>query len=642
MPGAAMAEGDKCDITICRGTADSAKTFTLSVGGVLRIGRGVANDVVLDFDGVSVYHAEIHCQKSATGQLLCIRDESRNGTAVRAGPHAETPNNAWEPLKKGALRILPHGWQILMPLNSRKNTKQLVISARLLSIYVGSQVPVGGTEDMAFPLHTHKVFSAGSAVLHRNVKPLPAATEPVEVVDEDDKAGRKKKKDKKAKRQPAEEDSEGRRKKKKDKKRKPAETVDVEEPAELGYAWKRRKEKRRLKQPEEEAADDDDDQQGPPLTSEALLRLQQELAEKELLEKELEAELAEEPRRRREMPAESAQYDSTHPATELPPESTHPATEMPADEEDDVDIADDAETQRALQKAMGGFEAEEDDVDIADDATTQRALLKAMGGSEAESEVEAAWDKALGPGTAEAAPATAEAEVPAESQAQMTAEATAEPTAEVEVLEELPKIRLADSLHAPNQQLREELVPAAKAIPIEKLLQLVDNHVEQTSGEGKRQRTVMMSYVLLKGVNDSPAHAAELAALLAGRPVIVNLIPYNAFEGNAHAYEEPSPQTVDDFLQILADSDIRVFERRHHGRDIAAACGQLAKLEGPKVCDIDIENAGCILNKDLARRPQAPSQGDSETPEARHWRTLLAGGVGLAILAAAMAWHRRR
>eukprot|EP00439_Symbiodinium_sp_Y106_P076647 s226_g15.t2 len=210
------------------------------------------------------------------------------------------------------------------------------------------------------------------------------------------------------------------------------------------------------------------------------------------------------------------------------------------------------------------------------------------------------------------------------------------------MLEELPKIRLAVSLHAPNQQLREELVPAAKAIPIEKLLQLVDNHVQQTSGEGKRQRTVMMSYVLLKGVNDSPAHAAELAALLAGRPVIVNLIPYNAFEGNAHAYEEPSPQTVDDFLQILAESDIRVFERRHHGRDIAAACGQLAKLEGsPNVCDIDIENAGCILNKDLARRPHAQPQGDCEAPAARHWRTLLAGGVGLAIVATAMAWHRR-
>ncbi|OLQ03515.1 Dual-specificity RNA methyltransferase RlmN [Symbiodinium microadriaticum] len=231
------------------------------------------------------------------------------------------------------------------------------------------------------------------------------------------------------------------------------------------------------------------------------------------------------------------------------------------------------------------------------------------------------------------------------------------------MLEELPKIRLAVSLHAPNQQLREELVPAAKAIPIEKLLQLVDNHVEQTSGEGKRQRTVMMSYVLLKGVNDSPAHAAELAAL--SRPTShCEFDPLQRFRrhnsrlgiamylqsvlkemrslGNAHAYEEPSPQTVDDFLQILADSDIRVFERRHHGRDIAAACGQLAKLEGPNVCDIDIENAGCILNKDLARRPQAQSQGDSETPEARHWRTLLAGGVGLAILAAAMEMLRPR
>ncbi|CAE7638669.1 rlmN [Symbiodinium pilosum] len=204
------------------------------------------------------------------------------------------------------------------------------------------------------------------------------------------------------------------------------------------------------------------------------------------------------------------------------------------------------------------------------------------------------------------------------------------------LLEELPKIRLAVSLHAPNQRLREELVPAAKAIPIDRLLQIVDNHVQQSSGDGKRQRTVMISYVLLKGVNDSAEHAAELAELLVGRPVIVNLIPYNAFEGNAYAYEEPSPQTVDDFLKILADHDIRVFERRHHGRDIAAACGQLAKLEGrsPKVSDI--ENGGCTLNKDIARGLKKPQA------DAQHLRrTLLGTCLGLAALMTLAAWRFR-
>lgn len=176
-------EGEKCDVTICRGSTASAQTFAIRVGGVLRIGRGVANDVVLDFEGVSVYHAEIHLQPRAAGEagppLLCVRDESKNGTAVRAGPHAEekADADAWEPLKKGALRILQHGWQVMMPLNSRKNSKQLPVTERLITVFVGSTVPEGfataATSTLA--LLTHKVFSAGNAILHRNVKPRVAS-----------------------------------------------------------------------------------------------------------------------------------------------------------------------------------------------------------------------------------------------------------------------------------------------------------------------------------------------------------------------------------------------------------------------------------------------------------------------------------
>eukprot|EP00930_Biecheleria_cincta_P082340 TRINITY_DN72094_c0_g1_i1.p1 TRINITY_DN72094_c0_g1~~TRINITY_DN72094_c0_g1_i1.p1 ORF type:complete len:1106 (-),score=302.48 TRINITY_DN72094_c0_g1_i1:209-3526(-) len=176
-------EGEKCDVTICRGSTASAQTFAIRVGGVLRIGRGVANDVVLDFEGVSVYHAEIHLQPRATGDtgppLLCVRDESKNGTAVRAGPHAEEATaEAWEPLKKGALRILQHGWQIMMPLNSRKNSKQLPVGDRLVTVFVGSTVPEGfeTTATQALALRTHKVFSAGYAILHRNIKPRGVAT----------------------------------------------------------------------------------------------------------------------------------------------------------------------------------------------------------------------------------------------------------------------------------------------------------------------------------------------------------------------------------------------------------------------------------------------------------------------------------
>ncbi|CAE8656188.1 unnamed protein product, partial [Polarella glacialis] len=75
-------EGEKCDITVCRAGTGSAQTFTLRAGGVLRIGRGVANEIVLDFEGVSVFHAEIYLRPRGivdgvvTPQMLVVRDDS--------------------------------------------------------------------------------------------------------------------------------------------------------------------------------------------------------------------------------------------------------------------------------------------------------------------------------------------------------------------------------------------------------------------------------------------------------------------------------------------------------------------------------------------------------------------------------------
>lgn len=331
---AVMAE--KCDVTICRDSTGSPQTFTLRPGGVLRIGRGVANDVVLDFDGVSVYHAEIHLPKDGP---LCIRDESRNGTAVRPGPHAaEKGATAWEPLKKSQLRILPHGWQILMPLNSRRNTKQLVVSARLLSIFMGTKVPpMPGQEPAAFPLRTHKVFSAGRAAVHRNVKPLPAVK--MEEAEEPDlQLKRKKKRVEGSDAEPSK-----RKKKKKDKRRKHAGEEDADE-----EVAKRKKGKTRVKEQESEDLEETEAQR-------------KEREERERLERELEDELAEETRKvHRQVqpdPADSANFDGS--ATYRDAESSmHPATEVPEDDEDEADEADDAETQRALQKAMGASEAE--------------------------------------------------------------------------------------------------------------------------------------------------------------------------------------------------------------------------------------------------------------------------------------------
>merc|ERR1719282_1233098 len=92
--------------------------------------------------------------------------------------------------------------------------------------------------------------------------------------------------------------------------------------------------------------------------------------------------------------------------------------------------------------------------------------------------------------------------------------------------------------------------------------------------------------------------------------VIINLIPYNPFEGNVHAYETPEPERVDAFLRILEDAGVRVFERRHHGRDIAAACGQLAKISLESAAPApaaDIESCACKLSKELMRQPKLPA-----------------------------------
>lgn len=223
------------------------------------------------------------------------------------------------------------------------------------------------------------------------------------------------------------------------------------------------------------------------------------------------------------------------------------------------------------------------------------------------------------------------------------------------IMEELPKIKLAISLHAPNQELRQRLVPAAKVYPLEQLLEVVDEHAARATSDGKRKGMVMVSYVVLRDVNDSDDCAHELAALLKGRPVIVNLIPYNPFEGNAHAYETPDPMRVDAFLQILAAAEIRVFERRHHGRDIAAACGQLAKL-GNAAPASDIENCNCALAKDRAAKARANGISPNTSPKAEDpghisrtstgsaqgqlW--FLGAALGAAAVAAALVVARAR
>ncbi|CAK0812050.1 unnamed protein product, partial [Prorocentrum cordatum] len=106
---AASASVIQCEVTLVHEHARSVRRSTLRVGDVLRIGRGPDNDVVLNFEGVSAYHAELFLRPGATGQGLCVRDNSKNGTGVKPGPSGPADREAlgvppWEPVHRGTFK----------------------------------------------------------------------------------------------------------------------------------------------------------------------------------------------------------------------------------------------------------------------------------------------------------------------------------------------------------------------------------------------------------------------------------------------------------------------------------------------------------------------------------------------------------
>lgn len=130
-----------------------------------------------------------------------------------------------------------------------------------------------------------------------------------------------------------------------------------------------------------------------------------------------------------------------------------------------------------------------------------------------------------------------------------------------------PRYRLAVSLHAPNDSLRQQIVPAASKIPLADLLAEADYYFDRSG------RQLTFEYVLLAGVNDSPAHAAELANLLAGRTAMINIIPYNPVVGLPYATPSATAQRA--FRQTLESRGLNVHFRHRKGDAIDAACGQL-------------------------------------------------------------------
>lgn len=139
----------------------------------------------------------------------------------------------------------------------------------------------------------------------------------------------------------------------------------------------------------------------------------------------------------------------------------------------------------------------------------------------------------------------------------------------LEFAEEVLPVTLSISLHAPNQALRETLMPVARLYPFNELIDAARYWVERTG------RRVTFEYALFRDVNDRPGHAAELARRLRGLLCHVNLIPANPVPGLP--YEASTAESVRTFRSVLEDGGINATVRRSLGRDVNASCGQLRR-----------------------------------------------------------------
>lgn len=129
---------------------------------------------------------------------------------------------------------------------------------------------------------------------------------------------------------------------------------------------------------------------------------------------------------------------------------------------------------------------------------------------------------------------------------------------------------LAISLHAPNDPLRNRLVPVNQTIGIQSILDAADRYFAKT------KRRLTFEYVLLGGLNDSMQCARELVQLLRSRTAMLNVIPYNPVPGLP--YETPTPSAILQFRKTLLDGGVNAMFRQRKGDEIQAACGQLRRL----------------------------------------------------------------
>lgn len=129
------------------------------------------------------------------------------------------------------------------------------------------------------------------------------------------------------------------------------------------------------------------------------------------------------------------------------------------------------------------------------------------------------------------------------------------------------QVNLAISLHAPNNEIRNEIMPINKAYPLEVLMDTLKEYIKYTN------RRVTFEYILLDGINDTNECALELSKLVRGMNCYINLIPYN--ETNNISYKRTKKENISKFYDILKKNKINVTVRREYGSKISAACGQL-------------------------------------------------------------------
>ncbi len=139
------------------------------------------------------------------------------------------------------------------------------------------------------------------------------------------------------------------------------------------------------------------------------------------------------------------------------------------------------------------------------------------------------------------------------------------------VADEGLQVTLALSLHAPNDELRKQIIPWAERVTIDSLVEAANYYFQKTG------REITLEYILLGGLNDEAAHALQLAEVAKRMRSNVNLIAYNRVEGLP--YERPTGERVDKFHETLRSRAVNAHVRRSRGLDIDAACGQLRRRE---------------------------------------------------------------